>query len=43
MKEEGQIYTTLPRIFLIFALGLSYDLWKFSDDFTPFFFDFEGP
>ena len=23
--------------FLIFALGLSYDLSKFSDDFTPFF------
>ena len=28
--------------FLIFALGLSYDLSKFSDDFTPFF-DFERP
>ena len=30
----------LPNIasdFLIFALGLSYDLSKFSDDFTPFF------
>ena len=26
--------------FLIFAYGLSYDLSKFSDDFTPFF-DFE--
>ena len=24
--------------FLIFAWGLSYDLSKFSDDFTPFFF-----
>ena len=24
--------------FLIFAQGLSYDLSKFSDDFTPFFF-----
>ena len=24
--------------FLIFAKGLSYDLSKFSDDFTPFFF-----
>ena len=23
--------------FLFFALGLSYDLSKFSDDFTPFF------
>ena len=23
--------------FLMFALGLSYDLSKFSDDFTPFF------
>ena len=28
---------------LIFAPGLSYDLSKFSDDFTPFFFDFERP
>ena len=28
--------------FLIFVLGLSYDLSKFSDDFTPFF-DFERP
>ena len=37
MKEEGQIYKTLPQIFLIFALGLNYDLSKFSDDFTPFF------
>ena len=27
---------------LIFAQGLSYDLSKFSDDFTPFF-DFERP
>ena len=37
MKEEGQIYKMLPQIFLIFAWGLSYDLSKFSDDFTPFF------
>ena len=28
--------------FLIFIPGLSYDLSKFSDDFTPFF-DFERP
>ena len=28
--------------FSIFAFGLSYDLSKFSDDFTPFF-DFERP
>ena len=28
--------------FLIFAWGLSYDLSKFSYDFTPFF-DFERP
>ena len=28
--------------FLIFAWGISYDLSKFSDDFTPFF-DFERP
>ena len=39
MKEEGQIYKTLPRIFLIFAQDLS----KFSYDFTAFFFDFERP
>ena len=38
MKEEGKIYKTLPQIFLIFALGLRYDLSKFSDDFTSFFF-----
>ena len=37
MKEEGLIYKTLPPDFLIFALGLSYDLSKFSYDFTPFF------
>ena len=37
MKEEGLIYKDLPQIFLIFALGLSYDLSKFSDIFTPFF------
>ena len=35
MKEEGLIYKGLPQIF--FAKGLSYDLSKFSDDFTPFF------
>ena len=28
--------------FLVIALGLSYDLSKFSDDFSPFF-DFERP
>ena len=27
----------LASDFLIFAYGLSYDLSKFSDDFTPFF------
>ena len=32
----------LASDFLIFALGLSYDFSKFSDDFTPFF-DFERP
>ena len=37
MKEKGQIYKTLPQIFLSLAQGLSYDLSKFSDDFTPFF------
>ena len=37
MKEEGQIYETLPQIFLNFALGHSYDLSKFRYDFTLFF------
>ena len=37
MKEEGQIYKINPSDALIFALGLSYDLSKFSDVFTPFF------
>ena len=37
MKEEGQIYKTLPQIFKIFVKGLSHDLSKFGDDFTPFF------
>ena len=37
MKKEGQIYQVMPQIFLNFAWGLSYDLSKFSDDFTPFF------
>ena len=36
MKEEGQIYQ-IASDFLIFAKGLSCDLSKFSDDFTPFF------
>ena len=36
MKEEGQIYKRASD-FLIFAKGGSYDLSKFSDDFTPFF------
>ena len=45
MKEEGLIYmyNTFASKFLIVAWGLSYDLSKFSDDFTPFFFDFERP
>ena len=37
MKEEGQILQNVASDFLIFAQGLSYDLSKFSDDFTPFF------
>ena len=37
LKEEGLINKKMPQNFLIFALGLSYDLSKFSDDFTPFF------
>ena len=36
MKEEGQIYKNASD-FLIFAQGLSYDLSKFSYDFTLFF------
>ena len=36
MKEEGQIYKTLPQISK-FASGLSYDLSKFSDGFFPCF------
>ena len=36
-KEKGQIYKKVALAFLIFAQGLSYDLSKFSDDFTPFF------
>ena len=39
--KEGQIYQMWLRI-LVFALGLSYDLSKFSDSFTRFF-DFERP
>ena len=37
MKEEGQIYKRVDSNFLTFAQGLSYDLSKFSDDFSPFF------
>ena len=37
MKEEGLIYKKVASEFLVFAQGLSYDLSKFSDDFTPFF------
>ena len=37
MKEEGQIYKKCLIFLIIFAWGLSYDLSKFSDDFTPFF------
>ena len=37
LKEEGLIYKTFASDFLIFAWGLSYDLSKFSDNFTPFF------
>ena len=36
MKEKGLIYKVASD-FLIFAKGLSYDLSKFSDNFTPFF------
>ena len=36
MKEEGQIFKPCLN-FLSFAPELSYDLSKFSDEFTPFF------
>ena len=36
MKEEGLIYKNASD-YLIFASGLSYDLSKLGDDFTPFF------
>ena len=42
MKYEGQIYKTVPQVFILFAPGLSYDLSKFSNAFTPFF-EFERP
>ena len=42
MEGEGQVYNVCLR-FLIFAEGLSYVLSKLSDEFTPFFFDFERP
>ena len=41
MKEEGHI-NKFASDFLIFAQGISYDLSKFRDDFTPFF-NFERP
>ena len=43
MKEEGQIYKTLPRIFLIFAKGLSYMIFQSLVMILPRFFDFERP
>ena len=36
-STEGQVYKNMPRLFLIFAQGLRYDLSKISDNFTPFF------
>ena len=36
MKEERQIYKTLPQIFLFFAPRLSYDLSKFSNTLSRF-------
>ena len=44
-SQNERIRADLQNItsdFLIFAPGLSYDLSKFSDHFTPFF-DFERP
>ena len=42
-KKKGRSTKRSLRFFLIFALGLSYDLSKFhDDDFTPFF-NFERP
>ena len=37
MKEEGLISKIDASDFLILVWGLSYDLSKFSDDFTQFF------
>ena len=39
-SQNGRRRADLQNVasdFLIFAWGLSYDLSKFSDDFTPFF------
>ena len=40
-RRRADLQIVAPK-FLIFAWGLSYDLSKFSNDFTPFF-DFERP
>ena len=40
--KKGRSTKRCLRFFLIFVPGLSYDLSKFSDEFTPFF-DFERP
>ena len=37
LKEERQTYKMLPHFFIIFVWGLSYNLLKNTDDFTPFF------
>ena len=37
MKEEGLICKKVASDFSIFAQGLSYDLSKLGNDFTPFF------
>ena len=36
-ERRGVDLQNVASEFLIFAQGLSYDLSKFSDDFTPFF------
>ena len=41
VEKRGKIITTLSlRLFNFLLQGLTYDLSKFSDDLTPFFFFF---
>ena len=42
-ERRGIDLQNVATDFFIFAYGLTYNLSKFSDDFTPFFFNFERP